>query len=290
MKVAMITPDLQSRLKLFLAALTCVFVVGCGAKPEEEAAPTTASSPAMTIAPAEQPDETPESPIPGPNEPLPAPEAPPAPAPVPAPAPPATPTPVPPATPSAIRAAQARALLASIPIKGRAPKTGYSREMFGQRWKDIDGNGCDQRNDVLARDLHQAIAPAGCKVTEGILEDPYTGTTIPFLRGAKTSSAVQIDHVVALADAWQKGAQQLSPEEREQFANDPANLLAVDGPTNVRKGAADAATWLPPHVAFRCDYAAIQTEVKARYRLWTTQAEHDVLDSLLADCSRGVAP
>ncbi|CAM2937878.1 DUF1524 domain-containing protein [Corynebacterium falsenii] len=176
------------------------------------------------------------------------------------------------------------ALLNTLEVKGRAPKTGYSRDEFGQRWKDIDRNGCDQRNDVLARDLTDVNAPEGCKVLSGVLQDPYTGETIDFRRGAKTSSAVQIDHVVALGDAWQKGAQQLSPEQREEIGNDTMNLLAVDGPTNQAKGAGDAATWLPPNKAFRCQYVTIQTQVKAKYHLWVTQAEKDAIERVLSTC------
>ncbi|AHI02254.1 deoxyribonuclease [Corynebacterium falsenii DSM 44353] len=172
----------------------------------------------------------------------------------------------------------------TLEVKGRAPKTGYSRDEFGQRWKDIDRNGCDQRNDVLARDLTDVNAPEGCKVLSGVLQDPYTGETIDFRRGAKTSSAVQIDHVVALGDAWQKGAQQLSPEQREEIGNDTMNLLAVDGPTNQAKGAGDAATWLPPNKAFRCQYVTIQTQVKAKYHLWVTQAEKDAIERVLSTC------
>lgn len=188
--------------------------------------------------------------------------------------------------------ADAFATLDQLPVKGRAPRTGYSREEFGQRWKDTDHNGCDQRNDVLARDLENAVAPAGCAVESGVLHDPYTGTVIQFQRGQDTSALVQIDHVVALADAWQKGAQQLTTEERELLANDPLNLLAVDGFTNQAKGAGDAATWLPPNEAYRCDYVARQVEVKHRYGLWVTQSEKDAIARVLDECSSApeVAP
>uniref|UniRef100_UPI001124F2E2 GmrSD restriction endonuclease domain-containing protein n=1 Tax=Arthrobacter globiformis TaxID=1665 RepID=UPI001124F2E2 len=118
----------------------------------------------------------------------------------------------------------------------------------------------------------------------GILPDHYTGTTISFVRGTTTSSAVQIDHVVALSDAWQKGAQLLSTEVRTAFANDPLNLQATDGPTNTQKGDGDAATWLPPNKGFRCEYVARQVSVKARYGLWVTQAEHDAIAGILAGC------
>ena len=152
--------------------------------------------------------------------------------------------------------AAGRAALAALPVRGRAPTTGYAREQFGQAWADVDRNGCDTRNDVLRRDL-AAVVAQDCVVLSGTLDDPYTGVPIAFARGPG-SSAVQIDHVVALSDAWQTGAQSWTPVTREAFANDPANLLAVDGPANQEKGAGDAATWLPPNRGYRCVYALRQ--------------------------------
>ncbi len=189
-------------------------------------------------------------------------------------------------------ATKATDLLGALPIKGRAPKTGYDRALFGQAWLDVDRNGCDTRNDMLKRDL-TAITYTNsvpCKVQSGTLADPYTGTTISFLRGSATSSAVQIDHVVALSDAWQKGAQQLTTEQRAAFANDPLNLQSTDGPTNMKKSDGDAATWLPPNKGFRCEYVARQISVKATYSLWVTQAEHDAMARILADCAGQLAP
>jgi hypothetical protein len=183
-------------------------------------------------------------------------------------------------------------LLATLPIKGRAPKTGYDRGLFGQAWADVDRNGCDTRNDTLKRDLTgiKYTNSVPCKIQSGALADPYTGTTINFLRGTATSSAVQIDHVVALSDAWQKGAQQLTTEQRTAFANDPLNLQSTDGPTNMKKGDGDAATWLPPNKGFRCEYVARQISVKATYRLWVTQAEHDAMARILGGCAGQLAP
>ncbi|HJV99517.1 MAG TPA: HNH endonuclease family protein [Arthrobacter sp.] len=185
-------------------------------------------------------------------------------------------------------AAAAITQLESIPVKGRAPKTGYSREEFGPAWADVDRNGCDTRNDILARDLEGETFKPGtrnCVVATGTLADPYTGTTINFVRGNATSSTVQIDHIVPLSDAWQKGAQQLSADQRRQMANDPLNLMAADGPTNGAKGDRDAATWLPPNKAFRCEYVARQTSVKAKYQLWVTPAEHEAIAGILDTCT-----
>ena len=184
-------------------------------------------------------------------------------------------------------AGSALAALATVPVKGRAPRTGYDRALFGPTWADVDRNGCDTRNDVLRRDLTADVLRAGthgCVLLSGTLLDPYTATTISFVRGQGSSTAVQIDHVVALSDAWQKGAQQLSAETRRAFANDSLNLLAVDGLTNQGKGDGDAATWLPPNKAFRCPYAARQVAVKAKYGLWVTSAERDALGRILATC------
>ena len=185
----------------------------------------------------------------------------------------------------------ASALLAQIPIKGRAPKTGYDRALFGTAWTDdvdveFGHNGCDTRNDILARDLTDITFKDGnrCTVATGTLSDQYTNTTIAFTRGQDTSSAVQIDHVVALSDAWQKGAQQLDTQTRTNLANDPRNLRAVDGPANQQKSDSDASSWLPPNRGYRCQYVAAQVEVKAAYGLWVTQAEHDTIAGILQDC------
>nr|WP_232958896.1 HNH endonuclease family protein [Corynebacterium marambiense] len=183
-------------------------------------------------------------------------------------------------------------MLAELVVRDRAPLTGYAREAFGQRWSDdveveLGHNGCDTRNDILARDLIRVQFRPGtrdCVVESGLLNDYYTGTQVDFVRGSTTSEAVQVDHIVALADAWMKGAQDLEPELRRAFANDPDNLMAVSGPVNQEKGAADAATWLPPNPDFRCEYVKRQITIKHRYHLWVTAAEHDALTAQLAAC------
>jgi hypothetical protein len=121
-------------------------------------------------------------------------------------------------------------------------------------------------------------------VLTGTLADPYSGTTIAFIRGQATSADVQIDHVVALSDAWQKGAQSWPAGKRAAFANDPLNLLAVDGGLNMQKGDGDAATWLPPARGYRCAYVARQVAVKVSYGLWMTQAEKNAIATVLSTC------
>ncbi|WP_240506439.1 HNH endonuclease family protein [Thermoactinospora rubra] len=188
---------------------------------------------------------------------------------------------------SPVEVKEAREKLERLPVKGRAPRTGFDRDEFGPAWADVDHNGCDTRNDILKRDLEEETFKKGthdCVVLTGVLEDPYSGKTIHFRRGNETSMEVQIDHVVPLADAWQKGAQRWSEDKRKQFANDPLNLLAVDGPLNNQKSDSDAASWLPPRRAYRCEYVARQIEVKAKYELWVTAAEKAAMERVLAAC------
>ena len=177
--------------------------------------------------------------------------------------------------------------LATLPIKGRAPMTGYSRAQFGPAWPTE--NGCDGRNEALRRDLTQITLQGNCTVETGTLVSPYTGGTINFVRGPN-SAIVQIDHVVALGNAWQTGAQSWPTAKRDTFGNDLLELLAVDGPSNDQKGDADAASWLPSNKAFRCEYVGIQVAVKVKYGLWVTQAEHDAIARILATCGVTTTP
>ncbi len=183
--------------------------------------------------------------------------------------------------------------LAALTTKGRAPKTGYSRAQFGPRWTDnvdVAGghNSCDTRNDTLIRWLHNPVFGAKnskctTPVISGILEDPYTGKTISF--DVNRPSDVQIEHRVSLSDAWQKGAQQWSKARRTQFANDPENLLPVDGRTNQQKNDGDAATWMPPNKKYWCTYIAAQVDVKAKYAVSVTAAERDTMHRILTACT-----
>ena len=181
----------------------------------------------------------------------------------------------------------AMAVLDTLLVKGRAPKTGYMRAQFGQRWADVDRNGCDTRNDILNRDLTSIIYKVktrDCVVLSGMLVDRYSGETINFLRGNITSMAVQIDHVVALSNAWQTGAFKLSADQRKALANDPLNLFAVKGRLNSQKGDGDAATWLPPLKSFRCAFVAQQIAVKAKYSLWVVPPEKAAMQLILEKC------
>jgi hypothetical protein len=181
----------------------------------------------------------------------------------------------------------ALAVLETLPVKGRAPKTGYSRDAFGQRWADVDRNGCDTRNDILKRDMTSIVYKAktrNCVVLSGTLIDRYSGETINFVRGEVSSMEVQIDHVVALSNSWQTGAFKLSIAQRTALANDPLNLFAVKGRLNSQKGDGDAATWLPPMKSFRCAYVAQQIAVKAKYSLWVVAPEKAAMLAILSQC------
>jgi hypothetical protein len=186
------------------------------------------------------------------------------------------------------RPGTALAALQRLPVKGRAPKTGFDREQFGGDWASVDG--CETRERILERDLRGiAREPGGdCEVQSGVLADPYTASAIRFERGG--ASEVDIDHVVALGDAWQTGAQQWSFDRRVRFANDPLNLLAVDASANRQKGDSDAASWLPPNKAFRCAYIARQIAIKRRYGGWVTPAERGAMERVLARCPRTRLP
>jgi len=192
-------------------------------------------------------------------------------------------------TTSSIKKGTTLSLLETLTVKGKAPKTGYSRSAFSH-WRDPDRNGCDARNDILKRDLINVVFKedtSECKVVSGVLNDPYSGLAIEFTLG---KSEVDIDHVVALSHAWQVGAFQWSDAKRLEFANDPLNLLAVSARLNRQKGDGDAATWLPPAKSYRCAYVSRQVVVKVKYGLWITAAEKSAIQRVLASCPNFKAP
>ena len=187
----------------------------------------------------------------------------------------------------------ASSALSTLAVKGRAPKTGYDRDALFGDWADPDGNGCDARNDVLARDLTNKVFGTGrdkCLVLSGTLLDPYSGKKIDFTRGQGTSTLVPIDHVVAVSDAWQKGAFKWDAAKRIKFYNDPLNLMATQRSLNSQKKDGDAATWLPPLKSYRCAYVAQQIAVKAKYAIWVTKAEKEAMARILTACPKQTLP
>lgn len=179
-------------------------------------------------------------------------------------------------------------LVTLLLVRGRGPKTGYDRDLFGWNSYDFDRNGCDQRNDILSRDMTKTKIKAGsggCRVMSGVLQDRYSATAYPLDR-----DQVDIDHVVSLSNAWQMGAAQWSTDKRLRLANDPLNLVATTQTLNRQKGDGDAATWLPPARSARCSYVARQAAVKSHYGLSVTTAERAAMQRVLVDCPRQPVP
>lgn len=174
-------------------------------------------------------------------------------------------------------------VLSTLEVKDKGSQNGYSRDKFGRAWTDTDRNGCDQRNDILARDLNNAVEDSRCRVLSGVLDDPYTLGTVDFKRGENSSSLIPIDHVVALSNAWTTGASSLNDVRRQQIATDPLNLQATSREANTQKSDQDASTWLP-QPGYRCEYVARQVSVKATYGLWVTRAEKSAMEDVLNSC------
>jgi len=172
-----------------------------------------------------------------------------------------------------------------MPIKGRAPRTGYDRDMWAV-WSAYAASGCNARQATLARDMRD-VQQVGCEVVGGRLIDPYTGAAIVI---PAADPQIDIDHVVSLSDAWQKGAAAWSSDRMQQFASDPLNLLAVSSSANRSKSDGDAATWLPSNTSYRCGLVARQIAVKAEYGLWVTSAEHDAMARVLSSCPNQALP
>jgi hypothetical protein len=170
-------------------------------------------------------------------------------------------------------------VIGTVRTKGRGPKTGYDRDEFGYAWMDsVEGvplshNGCDTRNDLIKRDGKDLTFRSGskCVVASMTLHDPYTGRTIEWRKAQATK--VQIDHVMPLSYDWQMGAAHWSKDKREQIANDPLNLIPVDGPTNGSKSDSGPASWLPPNKQIRCSYALRFAQVSLKYELPVTAAD-----------------
>jgi hypothetical protein len=185
-------------------------------------------------------------------------------------------------------------VLAGLPeIPARVHGNDYRRAAFGDSWTDDNTapgghNGCDTRNDVLDRDLvdktYVAIKRCPHAVATGTLYDPYTNDVIHFTRGNQVGAAVQIDHIVPLALAWDLGAWNWPDDLRTRFANDPANLLAVQGEANQDKGDTEPAHWMPPNHAFWCQYSVQFVAVLRGYQLPVDEGSAAVLRDAAATC------
>lgn len=182
--------------------------------------------------------------------------------------------------------ANAREAASRLRIVEPLPREDYDRSFFGAPWQQLEPHPCDTRNQVLELWLSDVTMGAGhaCSVESGWFIDPYTGHYVEFLRGKDTSREVHIDHVVALADAWQKGAADWPPSKAQAFANDPLNLIPTQGWVNEEKGADDASAWLPHNEGFWCFFAVQQVLVKEKYDLGVSDAELAELNGALDTC------
>ncbi|CPW92602.1 HNH endonuclease family protein [Mycobacteroides abscessus] len=177
----------------------------------------------------------------------------------------------------------------TLTVAAPGSKNGYARARFGQPWTDdvdVEGghNGCGTRDDILQRDLTGITLSGSCKVMSGTLADPYTGQIMSFVYGKKTSALVQIDHLVSLSNSWVSGASTWDLSELKKIANDPLNLLAVNGSSNESKGEKSADQWLPENTAFDCTYVKRQVMVKNKYRLTVTAAEKATMQQFYGAC------
>ena len=191
-------------------------------------------------------------------------------------------------------AGDTQAILAAQALveRGRSASTNYSRDAFGSAWKDVDRNGCDTRNDILGRDFTTASYKVGtndCKVIGGTWTDPYSNESYTF---TEQPSEAQIDHVVALSNAWQMGADLWTDEMRTEFANDPLNLIVTVASLNRQKSDSNAASWLPPYKPGRCDFIARQVAVKTKWQLFVTSSERSAMLGILSkpECFETLLP
>jgi hypothetical protein len=195
---------------------------------------------------------------------------------------------------TASSAGTALGLLGTLEVKPEDKSVTYNRELFGEPWEDVDGNGCDTRNDMLMRDLDNiTVAADECKVLKGTLIDPYSGKPIDFDRSKGGGGGLDIDHVIALSAAFSTGASSWPAEKRLQFANDPLNLITSASGPNRAKGDKDASEWLPAtagNPAFNCRYVARQVAVKAKYGSWITPAESKAMKVVLDTCPNEPVP
>lgn len=174
------------------------------------------------------------------------------------------------------------AALSALTVQEGIGLDGYSDTSFGALWGAYGETTCDSWNSILARDSANIVTETTeCEVISGTLSDPYTALRVDFDLNDPTSPVAGVDHVVGLRDAWEKGAQDMTPDQREKFANDPLNLIAAYNIPIQEKNGADISTWEPVNEDFICHYASMQVAIKFKYGLWVSSAEHQRLGELL---------
>lgn len=173
-----------------------------------------------------------------------------------------------------------REAIATLPVAAE-DRTGYKRSSF-RHWIDADRDGCSTRDEALLEEAVTApeVEP-GCKIVGGRWYSYYDDTIV------EQASALDVDHLVPLAEAWDSGASTWTPQQRQDYANDltsPHHLVAVTARSNRSKADKDPAAWLPPYTPARCRYVTEWTAVKVRWALTIDTAERDALAAIAADC------
>jgi len=167
-----------------------------------------------------------------------------------------------------------------LAVAAEGSDSGYDRALFQpQAWADLDGDGCDTRAEVLIRDSRSlAEVQPGCSVARGDWLSIYDGYSTP------DPGELDIDHVVALAEAWRSGADGWPNERRLAFAQDEDNLIAVTAATNRSKSDRDPAVWQPPNRDSWCAFAQRWTSAKVRWGLTADPAEVNAVRVMLGTC------
>lgn len=173
------------------------------------------------------------------------------------------------------------ALLDELAVQPESVQS-YDRALF-THWLDLDGNGCDAREEVL---LTQSVIP----ITLGPNCDLAGGLWVSVYDGIQTADPAEfdIDHFIPLAEAWASGAADWDQDTRMRFANDldySMSLIAVSASSNRSRGAKDPAEWLPDNAGYICQYVFSWVNVKYRWDLSVDVIEKEALEELWRPCS-----
>lgn len=174
-------------------------------------------------------------------------------------------------------AGTARAVLARLAIDDQPRAPGYRRDEW-PTWKDIDGDGCDARQQALAAASEEPPVKNGCRVISGRWTSPYDGVE------SADPAAMDVDHVVPLENAYASGGSKWETDQRARFANDQADLWVVSSASNRSKGSRAPDRWRPPNEGVWCEYASRWVEIKVRWKLTSTTSERDALGQMLDRC------
>ncbi len=162
----------------------------------------------------------------------------------------------------------------------------YSRDSLPTDWKDLDGNGCNTREDILKKYTSEYTGRFdGCKIKSGKFYDYYNGKFLRYDKSVDTGGGIQIDHIVAIGNAWISGGYKWGKDEWISYINDEEVLIPTSSKTNREKSDKDITEWKPANNSYLCTYAEKQVEIKDKYKLTVTEKEKAELKSILNnDC------